>query len=113
MKYEEIQNDYHAYWHVVNDRDQHPALIANCMRNIIDYFFNFVTKIDFNGVFQEPVLCANRYQAFSRYMNRESHSIGQNIFDLKEFDFDAFRDGLRLVFERMGYTEHYKKMSVI
>ena len=42
MKYEEIQNDYQAYWQIVKDRAQAPALIANCMRNIIEYFFNFV-----------------------------------------------------------------------
>ena len=42
MKYEEIQNDYQAYWSIVNDKNQPPALIANCMRNILEYFFNFV-----------------------------------------------------------------------
>lgn len=35
MKYEEIQNDYQAYWQIVKDKKQAPALIANCMRNII------------------------------------------------------------------------------
>lgn len=38
MKYEEIQNDYQAYWSVVNDSSQPPALVANCMRNIVEYF---------------------------------------------------------------------------
>ena len=38
MKYEEIQNDYQAYWYVIKDQNQPPALIANCMRNIIEYF---------------------------------------------------------------------------
>ena len=42
MSYEEIQNDYQAYWFIIKDESQHPALIANCMRNIIEYFFNFV-----------------------------------------------------------------------
>ena len=44
MKYEEIQNDYQAYWSIIKDEKQSPALIANCMRNIIEYFFNFVEK---------------------------------------------------------------------
>lgn len=113
MKYEEIQNDYQSYWMIVNDPDQHPALIANCMRNIIEYFFNFVEKTDLNNVFQKPSLRADQYQAFCRYMNRESHSLGQNIFDLKEFDYSLFKKGLELVFKETGYDKHYEKMSKI
>ncbi len=113
MKYEEIQNDYQSYWSVVNDDTQHPALIANCMRNIVEYFFNFVRRKDLNNVFQMEELQENRLQAFSRYINRESHSLGQNIIDLKEFDYATFKDGLRLVFEKAGYPEHYSEMSKI
>lgn len=111
MKYEEIQNDYQAYWSVVNDRSQPPALIANCMRNIVEYFFNFVRKKDLNNVFQMPELQDPKYQAFCRYINRESHSFGQNIIDMKEFNYDVFKEGLRLVFEKTGYPDHYKAMS--
>ena len=111
MKYEEIQNDYQAYWSVVNDQGQPPALIANCMRNIVEYFFGFVRKRDLNNVFQMPELRSEKYQAFCRYLNRESHSFGQNILDLNEFDYTVFREGLRLVFQKTGYLEHYDAMS--
>ena len=111
MKYEEIQNDYQAYWSVVNDESQPPALIANCMRNIVEYFFNFVRKKDLNNVFQMKELQDAKYQAFCRYINRESHSLGQNIIDMKEFNYDVFKEGLRLVFEKTGYLDHYKAMS--
>lgn len=111
MKYEEIQNDYQSYWTVITDKNQPPALIANCMRNIIEYFFNFVQKADLSNVIQKPELQDNRYQAFCRYINRESHSLGQNIFDFKEFDYDDFREGLKLFFEITGYSEHYNKMT--
>lgn len=110
MKYEEIQNDYHSYWHIVKDEKQSPALIANCMRNIIEYFFNFIEKQDLNNVFQKPSLQDNKYQAFYRYINRESHSLGQNIFDYKEFNYSDFKDALGLVFKENGYHEHYAKM---
>ena len=60
IKYEEIQNDYQSYWVIVNDPNQHPALIANCMRNIIEHFFNFVEKADLNNVFQKPSLQADQ-----------------------------------------------------
>ncbi len=113
MKYEEIQNDYQSYWQVVNDVGTAPALVANCMRNIVEYFFGFVEKKDFNNVFQKPELSSNKLQAFNRYMNRESHSFGQNVFDLKEFNYQDFHEGLRLIFEACGYGEHYKQMAKI
>lgn len=113
MKYEDIQNDYQAYWYIVKDEKQAPALIANCMRNIMEYFFNFVEKQDFAQVFQRPELQKNNYMAFNRYMNRESHSKGQNIFDIKEFDYDCFREAFRKVFEIEGYIDHYNKMISI
>ena len=111
MKYEEIQNDYQSYWSIIKDQASPPALIANCMRNIIEYFFNFVQKKDFNNVFQKPALTTDKFTTFYRYMNRESHSLGQNIFDIKEFDYEVFKDGLRLIFEECGYSEHYHAMS--
>jgi wobble nucleotide-excising tRNase len=111
MKYEEVQNDYQAYWTVINDKQQHPALIANCMRNIIEYFFNFVRKHDLNNVFQSPKLSDVKHQAFYRFMNRESHSLGQNILDYKEFDYDKFHEAFKLLFEESGFSEHYKAMT--
>lgn len=113
MKYEEIQNDYQAYWSVVNDPTQPPALIANCMRNIVEYFFNFVRKKDLNNVFLMPELRDAKFQAFCRYINRESHSLGQNIIDMKEFNYDTFKEGLRLVFEKTGYSDHFKEMAKV
>ncbi|MGF1883725.1 AAA family ATPase [Vibrio splendidus] len=113
MKYEEVQNDYQSYWSVINDDKQPPALIANCMRNIIEYFFNFVQKEDLSNVIQKPELKELRFQAFVRYINRESHSLGQNIFDFKEFDYNDFKEGLRLVFDVTGYNSHYNKMAKI
>lgn len=110
MKYEDIQNDYQAYWHIIKDEKQVPALIANCMRNVMEYFFNFVEKQDFAQVFQRPELQKTSYMAFNRYMNRESHSKGQNIFDIKEFNYDSFREAFKKVFETEGYIEHYNKM---
>lgn len=110
MKYEEIQNDYQAYWHIIKDSKQSPALIANCMRNIIEYFFNFVEKQDFAQIFERKELQKTSFMAFNRYMNRESHSKGQNIFDLKEFDYDSFREAFEKVFEIEGYIDHYNKM---
>lgn len=110
MSYEEIQNDYHSYWFIIKDDKQPAALIANCMRNIIEYFFNFVEKKDLNNVFQKPEMKNIRFQAFNRYINRESHSLGQNIFDIKEFNYQDFKDAFAELFKVTGYEDHYRKM---
>ena len=110
MKYESIQNDYQAYWYIIKDDSQPPALIANCMRNIIEYFFNFVEKKDLNNFFQQEPLKSNRYLAFNRYINRELHSLGQNIFDYKEFDYEEFKSAFKELFKIANYEEHYNKM---
>lgn len=111
MKYQEIQNDYHSYWQIIKDESSPKALIANCMRNILEYFFNFVEKQNsLNNLFQIQAMQDNRFQAFYRYMDRESHSLGQNIFDIKEFNYNDFKDAFALVFKENGYEEHYKKM---
>lgn len=110
MSYEAIQNDYQAYWFIIKEESQHPALIANCMRNIIEYFFNFVEKKNLNNFFLQEPLNSNRFQAFYRYINRESHSLGQNIFDFKEFNYQDFKDAFSELFKIAGYEEHYKKM---
>tara|TARA_B110000037_G_scaffold195370_1_gene231720 strand:+ start:3250 stop:3498 length:249 start_codon:yes stop_codon:yes gene_type:complete len=79
------------------------------MRNVIEYFFGFIEKRELSNIFP-PDLEDDKFHAFYRYVNKESHSISQNIFDTKEFDYSIFKEGLRLVFEKNGYSKHYKKM---
>ncbi|WP_411824632.1 AAA family ATPase [Leptospira sp. 'Mane'] len=110
LGYSEIQNDYQTYWEIVKDPNQKPALVANCMRNIIEYFFGFIEKQELSNIFQIPELQDVKYEAFNRYINRESHSIGQNIYDFKEFDYNIFGEALKLVFDKRGYLNHYNKM---
>ncbi len=100
MHYHELHNDYETYWSIINDPNQHPALIANCMRNVLDYYFGFVERLEYHSLFELPELSEPRFAAFDRFMNRESHSIGENIIDIKEFDYNSFRDALRLVLKR-------------
>ncbi len=113
MQANEIQNDYQMYWSVVNNKDNQPALIANCMRNIIDYFFGFIEKNALVEVFQRKEFKDTKYQAFYRYINRESHSDNINIYDMKEFDYSNFQEAFHEVFSLAGYEEHYNTMKKI
>lgn len=110
MHYEHIQSDYHSYWMAIRD-NSNPILWANSMRNIIEYFFGFVAKKDLNNVFQN--LKDIKYQAFNRFINRESHSFGQNIYDFKEFNYEVFFEAFKLVFKESGYEDHFTKMMKI
>ena len=67
-------------------------------------------KKEFGNVFQMAALKPNKFQAFNRYMNRESHSLAQNLIDLKDFDHEVFMEGLKILFVELGYEEHYKAM---
>ena len=109
MKYSEIQNDYQSYWSALKDEGTHPALYANCMRNIIEYFFGFIEKKELSNIFP-PELDDIKFQSFYRYINRESHSLAQNLFDTKEFDYGVFLEAFKLVFKSAGYEEHFIKM---
>ncbi|MDR3256633.1 MAG: AAA family ATPase [Endomicrobium sp.] len=113
MQYDDIKNDYQSYWSIVNDgeKNYNKALVANCMRNILEYFFGFVKNIDLKDLFQEDTFESIKYQSFLRYMNRKSHSTERNIFDTSEFDYNIFNEAFKLVFTKSGYTEHYKTMS--
>ncbi|MCY4561887.1 MAG: AAA family ATPase [Flavobacteriaceae bacterium] len=110
MEHGEIQNDYHEYWNIIKDKKNPNALIANCIRSVIEYFFNFVEKEDLTSFFKREPLSSNKFQAFNRYINRESHSLGQNLFDSNDFDYEVFKDGLQKLFEVAGYKNHYEKM---
>lgn len=113
MHYHDLHNDYETYWSIINDPNQHPALIANCMRNVLDYYFGFVERLEYHSLFELPELGEPQFSAFNRFMNRESHSIGENIIDIKEFDYNAFRDALRLVFKTKGHEKHFDLMSKV
>ena len=60
-------------------------------------FFNFVEKRDLNNTFNSEKLKILDFKLFNRYINRESHSFGQNIYDFKEFNYDNFLEAFRLL----------------
>ena len=43
MKYSGFQSDYEDYWDIIKN-DENTALVANCMRNILEYFFGFIER---------------------------------------------------------------------
>lgn len=108
----EVQNDYQSYWLIIKNQDENNKfMVANAMRNIIEYFFGFMEKQqDLNDIFQKPGLSTNDYRAFKRYINRESHSDLTNISDFRDFDLNKFQKAFKKVFEETGYEDHYKQM---
>ncbi len=111
MKEDEILNDYQAYWKIIKDHENGNApdnIMANAMRNILEHFFAFVN----NEKMKEAIktIDSNRYGAFLRYVDRESHSDQTNISDIKEIDIRLFKNAFKKVFEDTKNIKHYNKM---
>lgn len=106
----EIQNEYDSYWQTIKDYKKENVfefLLANTMRNILECFFGFVNRSNHRDVLKK---IADKYPAFVRYMNRESHYDATNISDSKDIDKEQFEIAFREVFEEEGHETHYEKM---
>jgi len=109
MNKDEILNDYQAYWEVIKDENTLPAVLANSMRNILECFFGFLQRKDLKDIFNREEWKNNiKYSAFYRYINRDSHSDMENIFDMKDFDYEVWKKSFQDIFEKTGYKEHYE-----
>lgn len=109
MEKDEILNEYQSYWQVIKDYekdklDSNYFLLANCMRNILESFFGFINKSNMSKELENLGL---EFEAFGRYMNRESHSDAENITDIKEIDHEMFMRAFEEVFVKSGYEAHY------
>jgi wobble nucleotide-excising tRNase len=112
MNRKDIQNEYQSYWQILKDYDlgsATEAILANAMRNILERFFGFIDKNDFNELTKE-LEKDEKNNFFIRYINKESHSDPVNISDTKEIDPQIFKEAFKKIFEDSGYGEHYNKM---
>jgi wobble nucleotide-excising tRNase len=112
MDRKDIQNEYQSYWQILKDFDEGnatEAILANAMRNILERFFGFIEKNDFNELTKE-LEKEEKNSFFIRYINKESHSDPINISDTKEIDPRIFKKAFKKIFEDSGYIEHYNKM---
>lgn len=112
MSRKDIQNEYQSYWQILKDFENGNAtevILANAMRNILERFFGFIEKNDFNELTKE-LGKEEKYNFFIRYINKESHSDPINISDTKEINSQIFKEAFKKIFEDSGYIEHYNKM---
>ena len=112
IDYSTIQNEYDVYWNVVKDASQENiALVANAMRNIIEYFFGFIERLDdIKEIFKKDSFKGSNFQSFKRYIQRESHDDRTNINNYKEFDVGVFQKAFKQMFTEAGHKDHYDKM---
>ncbi len=112
MNRKDIQNEYQSYWQILKDYDEGKAtevILANAMRNILERFFGFIEKNDFNELTKE-LEKNEKNNFFVRYINKESHSDPINISDSKEINPQIFKEAFKKIFEDSGYIQHYNKM---
>lgn len=112
MDRQEIQNEYQSYWQIIKDYKASRAsevLLANAMRNILERFFGFINKHNFNELTAE-LWKDEWYRFFIRYMNKESHFDAINISDSKEIDWTIFLNAFEKVFTDADFKDHYDTM---
>lgn len=112
MDRDEIQNEYQSYWTIIKDFGKGkatPVAMANAMRNILEHFFWFIEKNDFNEL-TKKLEQDEKNVFFIRYINRESHSDSINISDFKEIDPQVFENAFKQIFQDFWYIEHYNTM---
>ena len=112
MNRKDIQNEYQSYWQILKDYDEGSAtevILANATRNILERFFGFIEKNDFNELTKE-LEKDEKNNFFIRYINKESHSDPINISDSKEIDPQIFKEAFKKIFEDSGYEAHYNQM---
>lgn len=116
MNPNDIQNDYWGYWRVIKDFDEDNSKVSNSllaisMRNIIEHYFGFVNGAkDLSEVMNKITAIDSNYQAFYRYMNRNSHSDSINVSDVKDINPSIFRDAFEKIFEITENKDHFNKM---
>ena len=109
LKYNDIQSDYQAHWEIIKqDKENNKRIVANAMRNIIEYFFGFVENKELNNIFRNEQL--KKYKFFCDYIQNSSHSKLTTVYDYSQVDNNKWRKAFKALFREAGYEEHYKEM---
>lgn len=114
MKASDVQNDYQSFWQTIKDAQEgrtSASVIPNMMRNILEYYFNFVHRQEALAEALQALADEDTaFRALYRYVNRESHSDAINLTDFGEIEPAHYIERFRQVFVRTGFEEHYLKM---
>lgn len=114
MAHDEINNDYQAYWLVLREAIQsnkYSVAIPIAMRYILEHYFGF---IGYHSTLKEALLSLGdrekEFQAFYRYINRQSHSDEINISDLPAIDPAIYVEKFKKVFVETEHSRHFDHM---
>ncbi|WP_122550237.1 AAA family ATPase [Pseudomonas viridiflava] len=114
MKATDVQNDYQSFWQAIKDAQAgrtSATVIPNMMRNILEYYFTFVHRLDkLQAALATLADEDGDFKALYRYVNRESHADAVNLTDFGEIVPEHYVERFRQVFVRTGFEEHYDKM---
>jgi len=109
-----IQNDYQSYWLAIKDAlDGRGSAIVlpNMMRNILEYYFNFIHK---KSSLKDALIKLGEddveFKPLFRFINRESHSDAINITDFGMIDPVRYVEKFRQVFVETNFLAHYCHM---
>lgn len=117
LKRDELQNDYQMYWQVIIDCQSNPDyahMLPNAMRNILEYYFNFIHKKEaLKKALETLGDSESEFKPLFRYINRGSHSDSINLIDFEGIDIDKYIRKFKQVFEMTEFEDHYYQMMGI
>lgn len=112
----ELLNDYQALWYVLRKASNDTpsgVIIPNVMRQILEHYFSFSGKNERLYSVLNTLAENNReprFNAFYRFINRNSHADSRNIRLQEEASAGVYIDMFKRVFEETGDIEHYNMM---
>ncbi|MBU6196492.1 MAG: AAA family ATPase [Cyanobacteria bacterium REEB446] len=100
----QIRNHYEDYWFTLREYKKtncQSVLIPNAIRNILEYFRDFVRLEDWSGKIPDSL---------NRLIDRESHSDDVNIYGFRDTDYDKLLEDFEDVFKKIGHEPHFISM---
>ena len=110
-----INSSYQLMWKELNSPNISHTTCYNTMRRILEYYFNIIGANDYENLINEfkgndKYVC----KALISIINDNSHDITDDFYyDLNKDNIENHKKIFRLIFEKLGHSQHYNMMSEI
>ena len=107
-----ICSSYESLWRMVKSKDNSDVVKLNCMRQILDYYFNFIGQTDYESLIpqfdeKDKILA----YALISAINQGSHSLAEDIdLSLTYGNLDNLMNVFKRFFELTNQVEHFNLM---
>ena len=110
-----INSSYQLMWKELNSPNISHTTCYNTMRRILEYYFNIIGANNYEKLI-------NQFEGNEKYVcrtlisiiNDNSHDITDDLFyDFNKDNIETHKKIFKLIFEKLGHSQHYDMMSQI